>query len=78
MAKLNSDSNSAGRAIIKERMDEILSDLNGVTLKMSGSSGDLYFEILSENGSYGYLLEILCLILHLQRAGNISVKITTS
>ena len=74
MEQSNKNSNSAGRATTKKRMEEILNNVKGLALQVRSSSGVLYIDIQNESGNSGYLREILSLILLLLMDGNTSVK----
>lgn len=78
MVRLNKDSSSAGRATTVGRMEEILNNMNGTILIVVSDSGVLSFNMLDRKENYGYLLEILCLILQLRRDGKISVEVDIS
>lgn len=74
MAQLNKNLNLAGRVITESLTDVTLKDANGIIFRMLYLSGNLSIKIRNKKGSCGCSPEILSLILHLSKDGNISGK----
>lgn len=78
MEKSDNILNLDGLAIGVERMAEIANNSSGLTFIVQGTFGSLSLNILNLSENFGYLPEILYLILRLQKGGNISVKVDSS